>query len=207
METKTKKRILISVLVALAALLLAAGAFYAWRAVSFARGMRALTESAGLESTAVSVREKTGLLSLRRALEREQTAHDTRAAALNDRAEEFNSSLLILVNPWNEVPQGYTVQLDTVEGYLVDRRCARALAQMLAELARLFGGKTPQDGLDAFLALRTAAALDNGWLPADEGDLALLAGSVNAQRLGNYPVALTEDDLYEMYRRALWGWR
>ena len=82
-----------------------------------------------------------------------------------------------------------------------------ALAQTLAELARLLGGKTPQDGLDAFLALRTAAALDDGWLPADEGDLALLAGSVNAQRLGNYPVALTEDDLYEMYRRALWGWR
>lgn len=78
---------------------------------------------------------------------------------------------------------------------------------MLAELAQLFGGKTPQDGLDAFLALRTAAALDDGWLPADEGDLALLAGSVNAQRLGNYPVALAEDDLYEMYRRALWGWR
>ena len=69
-----------------------------------------------------------------------------------------------------------------------------ALAQTLAELARL-------------LALRTAAALDDGWLPADEGDLALLAGSVNAQRLGNYPVALAEDDLYEMYRRALWGWR
>lgn len=82
-----------------------------------------------------------------------------------------------------------------------------ALAQTLAELARLFGGKTPQDGLDAFLALRTASALDDGWLPADEGDLALLAGSVNAQRLGNYPVALAEDDLYEMYRRALWGWR
>ncbi len=133
LETKAKKRILISVLAALAALLLAAGAFYAWRAVSFAREMRALTESAGLESTAVSVREKTGLLSLRRALERQQTAHDTRAAALSDRAEEFNSSLLVLVNPWNEVPQGYTVQLDTVEGYLVDRRCARALAQMLAD--------------------------------------------------------------------------
>ncbi len=133
LETKAKKRILISVLAALAAVLLVAGAFYVWRAVSFEREVRALTESAGLESTAVSVREKTGLLSLRRALERQQTAHDTRAAALSDRAEEFTSSLLILVNPWNEVPQGYTVQLDTVEGYLVDRRCARALAQMLAD--------------------------------------------------------------------------
>lgn len=133
LETKLKKRILISGISALAALLLAAGAFFTWRAVSFAREVRALTESAGLESTAVSVRERTNVLSLRRALERQQTSHDTRAAALAERAEAFTSSLLILVNPWNEVPQGYTVQLDTVEGYLVDRRCARALTEMLAD--------------------------------------------------------------------------
>ena len=133
LETKLKKRILISGISALAALLLAAGAFFTWRAVSFAREVRALTESAGLESTAVSVRERTGVLSLRRALERQQTSHDTRTAALSARAEAFTSSLLILVNPWNEVPQSYTVQLDTVEGYLVDRRCARALTEMLAD--------------------------------------------------------------------------
>lgn len=133
LETKLKKRILISLLSALAVLLLSAGAFFTWRAVSFAREVRALTESAGLESTAVSVRERTNVLSLRRALERQQTSHDTRAAALAERTEAFTSSLLILVNPWNEVPQGYTVQLDTVEGYLVDRRCARALTEMLAD--------------------------------------------------------------------------
>ncbi len=133
LETKLKKRILISGISALAALLLSAGAFFTWRAVSFAREVRALTESAGLESTAVSVRERTNVLSLRRALERQQTSHDTRAAALEERTEAFTSSLLILVNPWNEVPQGYTVQLDTVEGYLVDRRCARALTEMLAD--------------------------------------------------------------------------
>ncbi len=133
LETKLKKRILISLLSALAVLLLSAGAFFTWRAVSFAREVRALTERAGLESTAVSVRERTNVLSLRRALERQQTSHDTRAAALAERTEAFTSSLLILVNPWNEVPQGYTVQLDTVEGYLVDRRCARALTEMLAD--------------------------------------------------------------------------
>lgn len=76
----------------------------------------------------------------------------------------------------------------------------------LAELARLLGGKAPQDGLDAFLALRHKANLADDWLPEDEGDLGLLAGSVNAQRLGNFPVSVTEDDLYEMYRRALWGY-
>ena len=133
LETKAKKKILAAVLALLAALLLAAGAYAAWRAVSFAHEVRALTESAGLGSTAADVRERIHVLSLRRALTREQTVHDTRLAALHERTEEFTSSLLILVNPWNEVPDGYSVQLDTVEGYLVDRRCARALTEMLAD--------------------------------------------------------------------------
>lgn len=133
LETKAKKRILLSVLAALAALLLAAGAFAAWRAMSFSREVRALTESVGLESTAIAVRERVSVLTLRRTLTREQTAQDARLAALRDRAEELTASLLILVNPWNEVPEGYGVQLDSVEGYLVDRRCARALTEMLAD--------------------------------------------------------------------------
>lgn len=82
-----------------------------------------------------------------------------------------------------------------------------ALQETLTALARLLSGKTAQDGLDIFLDLRRRAALDESWIPEDESDLGLLAGSVNAQRLGNYPVAVTEEDLYEMYRRALWGWR
>lgn len=133
LETKAKKRILLSVLAALTALLLAAGTFAAWRVLSFSREVRALTESAGLESTAIAVRERVSVLTLRRALTREQTAQNARLAALRDRAEELTASLLILVNPWNEVPEGYGVQLDSVEGYLVDRRCARALTEMLAD--------------------------------------------------------------------------
>lgn len=82
-----------------------------------------------------------------------------------------------------------------------------ALAARLTELARLLGGKTAADGLERFLVLRREAALDDSWLPEGEGDLGLLAGSVNAQRLDNFPVAVTEDDLYDMYRRALWGLR
>lgn len=81
-----------------------------------------------------------------------------------------------------------------------------ALQQTLTMLAQLLGGKTAQEGLEIFLALRRKAALDDAWLPEDERDLGLLAASVNAQRLGNYPVSVTEDDLCEMYRRALWGW-
>ena len=83
-----------------------------------------------------------------------------------------------------------------------------ALAERLRGLAQLLSGQSdPQAGLDAFLALRNQADLANDWLPEGDGDLGLLAGSVNVQRLSNFPVALTEEDLAEMYRRAFEGVR
>lgn len=82
------------------------------------------------------------------------------------------------------------------------------LAERLRGLAQLLSGQSdPQAGLDAFLALRKQADLANDWLPEGDGDLGLLAGSVNVQRLSNFPVALTEEDLAEMYRRAFEGVR
>ena len=83
-----------------------------------------------------------------------------------------------------------------------------ALAERLRGLAQLLSGQSdPQAGLDAFLALRKQADLVNDWLPEGDSDLGLLAGSVNVQRLSNFPVALTEEDLAEMYRRAFEGVR
>lgn len=80
-----------------------------------------------------------------------------------------------------------------------------ALNERLSGLAQLLSGsKDPQAGLDAFLALREQADLAKDWLPDDDNDLPLLAGSVNVQRLSNFPVAVTEEDLLNMYRRALW---
>lgn len=83
-----------------------------------------------------------------------------------------------------------------------------ALNERLSGLAQLLSGsKDPQAGLDAFLALREQADLAKDWLPDDDNDLPLLAGSVNVQRLSNFPVAVTEDDLLTMYRRAFEGVR
>ena len=83
-----------------------------------------------------------------------------------------------------------------------------ALAERLRGLAQLLSGQSdPQAGLDAFLALRKQADLANDWVPEGDSDLGLLAGSVNVQRLSNFPVALTEEDLAEMYRRAFEGVR
>ena len=51
--------------------------------------------------------------------------------------ESVDRSLLILVNPWNEVPSDYTPELAEVESYdricQVDARCAEPLRRMLAD--------------------------------------------------------------------------
>lgn len=55
--------------------------------------------------------------------------------------------LLLLVNPWNPVPEGYAPELAEVENpyhqsvYQVDARCAEALTQMMADCRA--AGRTP----------------------------------------------------------------
>lgn len=117
----------------LAALLAFSASFAVWRALGFQRALRAEAESATLAAQLSAAHERVELLRLRRELEREDDDRTRLTAALEERAEEFTQSLLLLVNPWNEVPEGYSVELDTVEGYLVDRRAANALAQMLSD--------------------------------------------------------------------------
>lgn len=133
MKKTVGKKILILALSLLSAVFAFSAAFAVWRAVRFERAAR--NEAQGVELTAQlsAAHERVELLRLRRELERESDTRERLLLALRTRAEKFSSSLLILVNPWNEVPEGYSVELDTVEGYLVDRRAATALAQMLAD--------------------------------------------------------------------------
>lgn len=133
MKKTVGKKILILALSLLSAVFAFSAVFAVWRAVRFERAAR--NEAQGVELTAQlsAAHERVELLRLRRELERESDTRERLLLDLRTRAEEFSSSLLILVNPWNEVPEGYSVELDTVEGYLVDRRAATALAQMLAD--------------------------------------------------------------------------
>lgn len=133
MKNPVAKRILILALSVLAAVFAFSASFAVWRAVSFQRALRAEAESVSLTAQLSAAHERVELLRLRRELEREDAARERLSAALTARVDEFTQSLLVLVNPWHEVPQGYSVQLDTVEGYLVDRRAAPALAQMLSD--------------------------------------------------------------------------
>ena len=55
-----------------------------------------------------------------------------------DAGEDLPRELLILVNPWNSVPEDYTPQLDRIEcqwqgGYQMDQRCARQLDRMIED--------------------------------------------------------------------------
>lgn len=133
MKLTAKKKILIAALSLLIAALAGFGAYKAYEAVSFAKAVYAQEERALLRSQLASDRARTELLRLRRELEKETDTRDKLLQALSTRAESFTSSLLTLVNPWHEVPEGYSVELDTVEGYLVDRRAANALTQMLSD--------------------------------------------------------------------------
>lgn len=133
MKLTAKKKILIAALSLLIAALAGFGAYKAYEAVSFTKAVYAQEERALLRSQLASDRARTELLRLRRELEEETDTRDKLLQALSTRAESFTSSLLTLVNPWHEVPEGYFVELDTVEGYLVDRRAANALTQMLSD--------------------------------------------------------------------------
>lgn len=65
-----------------------------------------------------------------------ESSPETTAAPQEDQAAPPDPTdwRLMLVNPWNAIPQGYQPELVTVEnGYQVDQRCASALTAMLAD--------------------------------------------------------------------------
>lgn len=133
MKLKEKSKILKAVLLSLAAVVLVSAALLIYGAKSFEAKLRAQTAALKLQAEITDSVERLDVLRVQRALEREQSARDAMLETLHCRAEEFRQSLLILVNPWNNVPENYTVPLGEVEGYLVDRRAQRALSDMLED--------------------------------------------------------------------------
>lgn len=127
-----KKKIIITVSV-LAAILVFALLFSLWRVYTLQREEQSRIDGENLKAAAQTADEKTAQLAQQAQEQREEEQRTAQLNRLNDRTTSFNESLLILVNPWNEVPEDYSVQLDTVEDFQVDRRCARQLAKMLSD--------------------------------------------------------------------------
>ena len=72
---------------------------------------------------------------------------------------------------------------------------------MLTELAHILGGEKPMDGAVLLKGLLAVLELDKIPMP-DDATLDMLAASVNPERLGNHPEALTMAQLRAIYVQA-----
>ena len=82
-----------------------------------------------------------------------------------------------------------------------DSRGWDAVQNAFGQIARCMGASSAEEAAGKFEALLQTLELTP---PSPRpGDLELLASSVNPVRLKNNPVALSEEDLYELYRKIL----
>lgn len=131
MKLKEKKKTLIAVLISLAAVVFICAGLMLYQALSFKAELQSAAAALKLEADTADAAARAEVLSVEKALRRAQDEQELLLTELDTRAQEFRGSLLTLVNPWNEVPEDLDVSLATVDGYLVDRRCQRALSDML----------------------------------------------------------------------------
>ncbi len=111
------------------------------------------------------------------------------------------------------IPHGHAVMrcLPEVWAYMqenlaacTDSRGQAYLQKTLHALAGCLRQETPADAIRFLRELRSRAGLDTGLAGAvGEEQLELLVSSVNPERLGNFPIALTRDGLYEIYRNII----
>ena len=130
--TENRKRIIVSVMAGVFALLVFLALFFLWQQYS---EEKALYESADGERFAALTEKGAALaeeIKLARQQEKEEKTLRLMEKRVKSRSENYRQQLMLLVNPWNEVPEGYVPDLDTVEdGYLIDRRASNALMRMI----------------------------------------------------------------------------
>ena len=110
------------------------------------------------------------------------------------------------------LPHGHAVALSLPEVWdymiahpadCIDSRGSDYLMAVFAEIAAALGASTPTDAVARFRSLLAELEMTHPCAENREAELALLARSVNTQRLKNNPVALTERVLYGMYDRIV----
>lgn len=130
--TENRKRIIVSVMAGIFALLVFLALFFLWQQYT---EEKALYESADGERFAALTEKGAALaeeIKLARQQEKEEKTLRLMEKRVKIRSENYRQQLMLLVNPWNEVPEGYVPDLDTVEdGYLIDRRASNALMRMI----------------------------------------------------------------------------
>lgn len=132
MDKSKKIRIVASVMAGIAALLIFLLLFAVWQQYSEEKALYEQADSEKFLSDSGEGERLARKISLQRKEAVEKKAHDEMLETIDRREERYQSELLLLVNPWNGLPEDYVPFLDTVEeGFLMDRRCANALMSML----------------------------------------------------------------------------
>lgn len=125
-------KVLIAAAAAFVALLLLVLLFAFYTQYTVEKELYEGTDSAAFLEKMQSARTLAENVSLQRVENARLEAKKAMNARVEQRAARYSRSLLTLVNPWNELPEGFTAKLSTVEeGYLMDRRCANALMDMI----------------------------------------------------------------------------
>lgn len=199
---KTKIRI---VYIAAAALIAAAvSAVLIFNAV-FAGRMRSAADAVDFRLALRQVDAAVNTVQQSAALEIEQTRWDGFAAQREARLDERREELLLLVNPWNTVPEDLSVRLaGTERDYQVDVRCAAALEQMLAD-CREAGGSPyicsayrTQDYQQMLFDNKVQRVLAMGIYTYEQA-LAVSAMSVAVPGTSEHQLGLAVDIIHEWY--------
>ena len=132
MDNKKKIQIVLAGAAGFVAMLLFLLGFSFYQAWSNEKALYESTDSALFAQLVSESDEKAAEISRKRIEEAENAEKQAIESGMAHRIEKYKDQLLLLVNPWNEVPEDYIALLDTVEdGYLIDRRCAQALTDMI----------------------------------------------------------------------------
>jgi len=132
MNKKGKIRIVLSAAAGLAAMLLFLLGFSMYQAYSQEKELYETVDSALFAKLATAADEKAKEIRQQRIDDAETAKQEAISSGMELRLDKYADDLLLLVNPWNQVPEDYVALLCTVEeGYLMDRRCADALMAMV----------------------------------------------------------------------------
>lgn len=132
MNKKGKIRIVLSAAAGLVAMLLFLLGFSMYQAYSQEKELYETADSALFTQLATAADEKAKEIRQQRIDDAEMAKQEAISSGMELRLDKYADDLLLLVNPWNQVPEDYVALLCTVEeGYLMDRRCADALMAMV----------------------------------------------------------------------------
>ena len=132
MDKKGKMRIVLAAAAGLAAMLLFLLGFSFYQAWAQEKTLYETADSALFAQLAQAADEMAAEISQKRVDDAQKAVEEAIARGLQTRLDKYSDELLLLVNPWNKVPEDYVALLSTVEdGYLIDRRCADALMAMV----------------------------------------------------------------------------